>query len=416
MIPPTIEQVLHALEKEKKNKWLDVEEDFALQYHRRRQNDAEYMRKFNDAREIIAARRSSVRYQPLMPIMPSHFNKNQNFRSPSSRYDRQRQTAASTSVTPRRSLSSSEWQVYGRQRHTSPSNFSKHHRSRSPNIPLVDQNQSSSGILNTGTFEAHVSFNSSLNRSDHEQFNAATEDSYHTTVSASPVMEKSRFYSRAKRSPTPINDNHIVDDDYDWNSNSHASQNNNATPSASASNSQSEQQLDEPAPFIMGTLKNIDNSCYMNSLLYILRMTPTFVHSIHHLRQNMLCLCDEIDDSIDVVVTPDECLQLVATSVMMSNREKWPNDLNINESQKKVILQLHRIFSKLTAREKHLDDEPLEKKRFQEAVRAIAPYFTEGRQEDAHEFLLIILNCIRDCGAFLTELTQKHAGIFEKYV
>lgn len=412
MIPPppfTVEQVLRALEKQSKNKVMDYRDDKALQYYKRHQQDEGYMQKLRDAKEIIAARQSNLqRYQPLMPTMPSHRTK---FLSPSSRIDRQRHTAPSKLATPHRSQSSSECRSYGRQNHTSPSVLSHRYRSRSPNIS-IDQNQSSPDIMNTGALDAHLS----ISGFDHGQFQSVTDESFRTSVSSPPVMEKTRFYSRQQRSPTPINDDHIVDDDCDWNLNSRTSQNSNATPSVSANNSQGEQ-IDEPAPFIMGTLKNLDNSCYMNSLLYILRMTPTFVHSIHHLLQNMQFLSAEYDENMeDMIVAQDECLQLVATSVMMSNKEKWPQDVEINDSQKQVVQQLHHIFAKLTDREKHQDNEPIEKKKFQAAVRRIAPDFTIGRQEDAHEFLLIILNCIRDCGTFLMGLTQKHASMFEKYV
>lgn len=418
MIPtPSIEEVLIALDKDSKNRRLEYDDFVALQYYRRHRKDEAFMQKLDDAREIIAARRSSVSYRPLMPIIATSSKFGQ-FRSPNNRhdFDRQRQTSASALSTPHRSRSSSERRVYNYQ-HFSPRTFSHPYRdgnrTRSPNT-LSDENQSSPDVLNTGVLYGQASFNLSINRFDGEQYQSAADESYRTTMSSSPIMEKSRHYGRQQRSPTPINDDHFGNENCDWNSNTHASENNNVTPSVSANNSQGEQ-IDEPAPFIMGTLKNVDNSCYMNSLLYILRMTPTFVHGVHHLLQNMHYLCDEFDDSIDMVVAENECLQMVATSVMMLNREKWPSDLGINEPQKDVIHHLHRIFSKLTAREKFQDNEPLEKRKFQAAVREIAPDFTVGRQEDAHEFLLIILNCIRECGAFLTQLIQNHASIVERY-
>lgn len=424
MIPqspaPSTQKVLNALEKQSKNKILDHEDELILQYYRRHRKDAKFMQKLDDAREIIAARQRSAPYQPLMPIMSSNCNQ---FQSPNNRhvYDRQRHVSPSVLSTPHRSRSSIQQRAYGHQRHTSPSIFSgrKRRRSPSPNT-LSDGNQSSPDMFNTGVLHTETSINLSVNLFDHEPYQSAKDESYHTTMSSSPAVEKSRHHAREQRSPTPINDDHFVNDDCDWNLNSHASENNNAiaatlTPSVSANNSQSEQ-TNEPVPFIMGTLKNTDNSCYMNSLLYILRMTPTFVHSIHHLLENMIYLSVEYDNDLEMIVAPHECLQLGATSVMISNKEKWPNDLYINEPQKEVIKQLHRIFLKLTAREKREDNEPIEKKKFQAAIRKIAPYFTERRQEDAHEFLLIILNCIRDCGAFLMELIDEHASMFEKYV
>lgn len=362
---PTMSEVIIALENQKKfdGKFSSLQDEYALRYHRRHRNDEEYLRKLEEAMELSAARKNINHRQPLMPMLSSNqrdYGRQQQYKSPRTLLDRDR------------------------------------HRSSSPNT-IRYQYQSPSVIMKTGGLCPRTTSSLLANHRD-EEYQPDADKSLYSTMSSSPVMEKSRFYSnsRAKRSPTPINDDHIVHDDWDLDSNSPELQNNNGidavTPSVSASNSQGDEVV-ITTPFVMGTLKNIDNSCYMNSLLYILRMTPTFVHSIHHLLQNMHFISDQCNDndSSEMIVTSGECLQMVATSVMMSNKEKWPSQVNIDSREEEVIYRLHQIFSKINTNEMFRTNEPIEKKEFQAAVRAIAPYFTEGTQEDAHEFLLIVL-------------------------
>lgn len=385
---PTMPQVIAALEKQEKHgdKCLSGRDMLILKYHHDKlwEGNVEYSRKFDERRELAAARRNAVKSQPLMPTMTSNLHRSWSL------YDRH---------------------DYSRPVHKSPSAISNRDRHRSGSPHAKRQRHELLALPVHSTLLK--------NHRDHEQQRTEPAGYKSLTKSAPPVMETSQFYSeaRAKRSPTPINDDHIVDDNFDWNSNSPGIRNSNAidtvAPSISANSSQSDKSS-EAAPFVMGVLKNIDNSCYMNSILYILRMTPTFVHGIHHLLQNIDFVNDRYDGSIGMTVSPNACLQMVATSVLLSNEDEWPDELDIDARKCEVISQLHQIFSKLTALEVREDRDPLEKKKFQAAVREIAPHLAKGSQEDSHEFLLMILNCIRECGASLMKLIQEHASMFDK--
>lgn len=374
--PPSMSKLLGALERDGKYKWKSWDDMCALKYYRDHRNDKEFLEKLAEARELAAARQNiSSQRQPLMPTDLSNRHRS---RSPNRRHG---------------------YGHHHRQRQPSPVAPLNHHRSRSPSVL-----QKSSWSLNTGVFAPQSVSTPLVNLHVREQCQSVTDDANDAYVSN---------FLRRKRSPTPINDDHFLDAQSDmpeWNPNVLTPENNNAidTPTSSVSVSNSQE------PFLMGTLKNIDNSCYMNSVLYILRMTPTFAHNIHHLLQNIEFVSDEYNDSVEMSVTAGECLQLTATSVMMSNRRKWPNVIDICTRKKEVIGQLHRTFADLTAMEVRKDNTPIEKTKLQAAVREIQPYFTQGTQQDAHEFLLTILNCIRDCGATLAKLIQDHASMFDK--
>lgn len=360
---PKISEVLLALDRESKNQSLGLKGHWALKYNRDHRKDREYLEKLATARELVAARQSSMSYnQPLMPTMSS-----------SNRY-----------------------------------------RSRSPIDRHGNGNHQPQSSL--GATSSTYSYNGRHSREDSYEYVPYDSDS----DDESTASNRNFWMRKKKRPPTPINDNHIVNaqSDTDWNPNSYEPENNNAfdtptptptpTPTSSISVGNSQESVQ---PFIMGTMKNIDNSCYMNSVLYILRMTPTLVHNIHHL---VLNIYHYLDTGFNMPATENECLQSIATSAMVSNHEKWPNKIDINDQQRAVIGQLHEIFCKLTTMDITKDLTPIEKKEFQAAIRAINPDFTLGTQQDAHEFLLTILNCVRDCCATLTKLIPEHAGMFDK--
>lgn len=376
---PKISDVIHALERQKKERELGWKDTVALRYHKDNEDNKEYIRKFNDAKEILAARQNQSRqYQPLMPRGSSNRHRS---RSPNNR------------------------RGHGHQQQSLPDVPSDRRRYRSPNAQLRDRQQS----LPVNPRNHYLS-RSPSRRYDHEESHSIPKDWHYNT---------SQFYNRKQRSPTPISDNHIVDDDDDgnWNPNPQTPENNNAigTPTSSVQNSDSQsEQTSVVTPFIMGTLRNVDNSCYMNSILYILRMTPMFVHNIHHLLQNIQCILEEYDDTVEMAVTANDCFQLIATSVMVSNREQWPGRVDICARQVELINQLHKIFARMTALEVYESTNSIEKSKLQDAVREIDPIFTPRTQQDSHEFLLTILNCIRDCGASLMKLVQEHASMFDK--
>lgn len=374
---PTTSEVIHALIKKKDRRELSFRERLTLKYHKEHGKDEEYIQRINEAYEIVAARENR-QYQPLMPSGSSNRLRS---RSPNNRrgYGRQQQSLPDISII-RRKNQYPNFQEHDRQRQSLPCNSQRNRyrsRSRSP-----------------------------THRNVHDQLHPIQERNYPMQLHHSP----SQFY-RKERSPTPINDDHIVDatNEGDWNPDSLTPRNNNAVDTSSSSlvpnsNSQSE-------PFIMGTLQNVDNSCYMNAILYILRMTPIFVHNIHHLTQNIQCLSDS--DAVGTV-TASDCPKLIATSAMVSNQEQWPSSIDINERQKELINELHRIFANMTGLEVLKSTDSLAKSLFQNAVREIEPIFAQRTQQDSHEFLLTVLNCIRECGASLIKLVTEHASMFDK--
>ena len=71
----------------------------------------------------------------------------------------------------------------------------------------------------------------------------------------------------------------------------------------------------------LASLANLGNTCFLNSVLYTLRFTPGFCHSLHHLNQD-----------------------LQAKARLENGRQKADND---QEHLLEVIHTLHHLFQKL---------------------------------------------------------------------
>lgn len=378
---PTTSEVFDLMKKLEKDpkRHLDFAELRVLKHHRTNQTKEYYLQALEDAKFVAEQRQRNNQGQPLMPKL---YSSNQFCsRSP---IDRRNCQKSLPDIPP------------------------KQNRSRSPFEQCNDKKSLPDNAVN------RYKFCQSNKRRDVTSSLPVATEMYPTDAQCT----KSRCDNR-NRSVTPINDDHIVgtECDTDWNPNPLTPEKSdaiNTSPLVPASKSDTQlQKSSDVAPFLMGTLKNIDNSCYMNSVLYVLRMTPTLVHSIHHLVGNLLVIFDEYGDSSEPSPSENECLQTVATSVMMANMEHWSDQLEI-KCQKKLIYQLHKIFLRLTAMESRKSGNPIEKEKLQRVIHEINPIFTSGSQQDSHEFLLTVLNCIRDCGASLMKLIQDHANIFDK--
>lgn len=94
---------------------------------------------------------------------------------------------------------------------------------------------------------------------------------------------------------------------------------------------------------VMGSLKNIGNSCYMNAVLYALRFTPTFLHYLHHLIVNILSLHEEIE----VTSLDNKCFKSKATKLIKSGN--WSERLIINQGNIDIIRKLHNVFVTLSS-------------------------------------------------------------------
>lgn len=230
------------------------------------------------------------------------------------------------------------------------------------------------------------------------------------------------FVGHQTRALTPINDDVFADfDSSDWNPNAALPTNDDPIASSTCQSIPTENLPSQVPPdeekkqLFMGLLKNIDNSCYMNSVLYILRMTPKFVHNLHHLLENLQYIFDEFDPEVARSSSPNDCLQSIATSLMVSNFRKWPDTVDgVSVNQRRLFAEMHLIFAKMTEMEFYNVFYGYDKAEFQRIVHEINHTFTPGTQEDAHELLATIMHLIHECGDALMKVVAENANMFDK--
>lgn len=226
--------------------------------------------------------------------------------------------------------------------------------------------------------------------------------------SATPI--KSGLYRDLRsrsRSPLPNDEKDVCDTDDLENNNCADSPTANSAPMANStpiSINQNENQL------LMGALNNFGNSCYLNAVLYALRFTPSFAHHLHHFNENLEILFGVNKPTSEL--PENACAHTVASANI--EPDCGEDCVLIKSNEHLVFTELHGVFSNLTTLEKTNHDEPFEATSLQLAVQEINNNFTARTQQDSHEFLMCILNCLRDSSDGLMQLANDKPDIFQK--
>lgn len=188
----------------------------------------------------------------------------------------------------------------------------------------------------------------------------------------------------------------------------------------------SRQQLNESASS-MASLCNIGNSCYMNSVIYTLRFTPIFIHNLHHLvsdftsifnrKENQLKMKSaSLGRNVNGLPGPNarsySSKDLVSLSSAGSSSTLQSPAIDISKSTKhKAAEKLHELFQCLCNNELNEINEPHQADIFLKAVQDVNPIFEGNQQQDAHEFLMCILDSIRESCQTLINIITEHPDI-----
>lgn len=108
------------------------------------------------------------------------------------------------------------------------------------------------------------------------------------------------------------------------------------------------------------------------------------------------------------------CQRILAFEAFASGQEQWPEFSFYEMNNRNVIVELHEIFAKLTQSEITGLRKPLNTNCLQKAAQNVTEIFVPDTHTDAHEFLMSLLNCIRDCSDYLMVLIQNVPLLFEK--
>ncbi|XP_058444529.1 uncharacterized protein LOC131426102 [Malaya genurostris] len=200
----------------------------------------------------------------------------------------------------------------------------------------------------------------------------------------------------------------------------------------------------------LATLCNIGNSCYLNSVLYTLRFAPNFIHNLHHLIEDTDSVYQRLSQnklkssslgrnipglhgssgrswsSKDLAslgvsntannssssTTQSQSGANTAAGVTVANgtvalpvaREE---NLPPKSNRQVVTEQLHELFQNLHRNEAIETMEPFHAGNILRAVQDVSATFEGNQQQDAHEFLMCVLDSIREsCQALIKTITD----------
>lgn len=182
----------------------------------------------------------------------------------------------------------------------------------------------------------------------------------------------------------------------------------------------------------MASLCNIGNSCYMNSVIYTLRFTPLFLHNLHHL----------VNDFSQIVNKRETQMKLKSASLGrnvsglqgQNSRSYSSKDLAslgssspstssspaleiIKTTQQIAMERLHDLFKNLTSNEMTESIEPFQSDLLLKAIQDVSPIFEGNQQQDAHEFLMCILDSVRESCQTIMKIINDHPEIIvSRYV
>ncbi|XP_014220411.1 ubiquitin carboxyl-terminal hydrolase 1 [Trichogramma pretiosum] len=165
----------------------------------------------------------------------------------------------------------------------------------------------------------------------------------------------------------------------------------------------------------IATLCNLGNTCFLNSVLYTLRCTPSFLHNLHHLTTDLAAVTEK-ELSIKV---KSSSLGRANSSSISSNSRSWSNkDLpslasanavsELNKPKIQLVTEkLHEVFSSLREQEARENYDPYQPDSFVQALRDVNTTFEGNQQQDAHELLVCVLDNIRE--TFQSLVKQREA-------
>lgn len=176
------------------------------------------------------------------------------------------------------------------------------------------------------------------------------------------------------------------------------------------------QQMNEIASS-MASLCNIGNSCYMNSVIYTLRFTPMFLHSLHHLVNDFALVFNRKESQQklksaslgrNVNGLQGQNARSYSSKDLVSLGASSPAVDITKTTQQKAAEKLHELFKSLSDSEASESNEPYQADNLLKAIQDVSPIFEGNQQQDAHEFLMCILDSIREsCQTLIKTLTDN---------
>lgn len=165
----------------------------------------------------------------------------------------------------------------------------------------------------------------------------------------------------------------------------------------------------------IATLCNIGNTCYLNSVVYTLRFAPFFLHKLHHLVEDMVQVYTKLSHNR----VKSSSLGRNVGGLQGQSSRSWSNkdlaSLGSNSSDNKpktnrqlATERLHELYQSLHRNEVSNSQDPFHAGTFLQAVQDVSSIFEGNQQQDAHEFLMLLLDSIREsCQTLMKTITDN---------
>lgn len=182
----------------------------------------------------------------------------------------------------------------------------------------------------------------------------------------------------------------------------------------------------------MATLCNIGNTCYLNSVVYTLRFAPQFLHNLHHLLADLNALqqnvaraktkssslsrglnANNIDgnarswSSKDLASVDQYSNATASSSAAGSSPSSALSQVTQKSSHQVLTEKLHELYQSLHRNEMNESTEPHHSDTLLHAIQDVSTIFEGNQQQDAHEFLMCVLNSIRETSQTLIKAVAE---------
>lgn len=169
----------------------------------------------------------------------------------------------------------------------------------------------------------------------------------------------------------------------------------------------------------IATLSNLGNTCFLNSILYTLRFTPSFLHNLHHLVGDLAFA----EQRLGQAKAKSSSLGRNFANLASSGSRSWSSKdlpslqgLHCDSSTAKSKIQIttekmHEMYCGLHAAELRDSSEPYQADTFLTALRNVNPIFEGNQQQDAHELLMCVLDTIRETCRSLQQRFNHHSDV-----
>lgn len=169
----------------------------------------------------------------------------------------------------------------------------------------------------------------------------------------------------------------------------------------------------------MATLCNIGNTCYLNSVVYTLRFAPHFLHNLHHLVEDLGQVTQRLSSAANKAKSSS--LGRNVGGLAGSNTRSWstkdlasmggllPNTtiagVEMPRSHRQIATEkLHELYCALRRSEIADSQDAFHADTFLSSVQDVSAIFEGNQQQDAHEFLMCVLDSIRETCQALTKV------------